>query len=62
MATKNRKLTANMKNELEKKMGKIQSNMLTAEKVKKVYVNFSILVKAKTYLKLFKKTYIKRFS
>ena len=49
MATENRKMTANMKNELKKKLNKIQSNLLTAEEVKKVYVKFSILVQAKTY-------------
>ena len=44
MATENRKITENIKNELEKKIDKIENNMLTAEEVKKVYDNFSILV------------------
>ena len=44
MTTENRKVTENIKDDVEKKINKIQSDMLTAEEVKKVYVNFSILV------------------
>ena len=44
MTTENRKMIKNIQDDVETKMHKIQSDMLTAEEVKKVYVNFSILV------------------